>query len=671
MDAEREVFGNISYGWIIYPLAAIAIGIFVYAVYRRYRLWRLGGPDNRLDSLWGRIKVFSGMAVVDGLIHRRFFRDKYPGFIHLLFFWGCLGLLIATTLDVISHYIVEFLHGSTYLGVSLMADSLAILLLVGVAMALIRRYIQRPSRLDNRPEDAIALILILVVVVTGFIVEGLRLAHPDLSPTDQAAYSPGGWVFAQAFEGASKGALASWHEGLWWFHSMLVLGAIAYVSLTFSKLSHILVSPANMFLRSRRPKGALAPIDIENVETFGVGKIQDFTWKQLFDLDACTRCGRCQDNCPAHLTDKPLSPKKVIQDLKAHLEGSGPHLLGGAAEGAATPALIGEVILEDELWSCTTCRACQEACPVFIEHIDKIVDLRRNLVMEQARLPETAQQTLEGIEKRGHPWRGTRATRTDWAEGLGVKVLAEDREVDILYWVGCTAALEERSMKVAMALGRILQKAGVNFGILAAEETCCGDPARRLGNEYLFQLQAVRNIELLKGYGVTKILTSCPHCFNAIKNEYPQFGGEFEVIHHSQFIADLVAGGRLKLAGGVQGIAAYHDACYLGRHNDIFEPPRQVLKGIPQLEVVEMKRSRRQSFCCGGGGGWMWMEESLGTRINQTRTQDVVDAKADIVVTACPYCLQMFEDGIKAKEVEERVKVLDLAELVEAASPGD
>jgi len=421
--------------------------------------------------------------------------------------------------------------------------------------------------------------------------------------------------------------------------------------------------------KSLTPKGALKPIDLEKAETFGAAKITNFTWKQLLDCYSCVICGKCQDVCPAYASGKPLNPKKLIQDLKEHLFEVGPKLLkvkGKVEASSANPniALVGNAVTEDELWDCTTCRACQEVCPVSVEHIDKIIDLRRNLVLEQASIPETAEGALRSIEDRGHPWRGTTLTRTDWAQGLDIKTLAEDSDIDILYWVGCTEALEERSMRIAQAMAKLLKLAGIKFGVLGSDESCCGEPARRLGNEYLFQMQAEKNIELLKGYNVRKIVTACPHCFNTLKNEYPQFGGNFEVIHHTEFIADLLKEGKLRIIKGSGGVVVYHDPCYLGRYNDIYEPPRQVLNSVPDITLVEAERNRERGFCCGGGGGRMWLEESVGRRISELRIEQVIETKAQIVATACPFCLQMFDDAIKAKEAEEWLKVTDIAELV-------
>ena len=712
--AEREIFWNIGYwGYILYLLLIPIAAVLVYGVYRRYRLWRLGQPDARFSNPWKTLWSFAVTGTVDGIIHRRFVRDLYPGLLHFVIFVGAIIFLLAALLDFLSHYFFHFMHGATYLGISLAVDVFGILLLLAVIVVAYRRYIQRPDRLDNKPENAIALSLIAVIVITGFIIEGLRIAYFTANPIAfqevfpgaglynpaWAAFSPGGWLTAQFFSGLSAGALLVTHAVLWWLHLVIVVGAIIYVALTFSSLSHIVVAPLNVLFRSMRPKGALVPIDLEEAETFGVSKINEFTWKQLLDLDSCTRCGRCQDNCPAYLTGKALNPKELIQKLKTHWLEVGPSLLAKGKNGEEPQiSLIGDVITPEEIWDCTTCRACQEVCPVFIEHIDKIIDMRRNLVLEQAEMPETAEVALRCIEERGHTCKGTTYSRTDWCEGLDVKLISEDKDIEVLYWVGCAAALEDRNVKVAGAFARILKAAGVNFAILGDEETCCGDPARRMGNEYLFQMQALKNIETLKRYGVKKIVTTCPHCYNTLKHEYPQFGGEFEVVHHTEFIADLIKQGKLKLANGMDKKITYQDPCYLLRYNDIYEAPRDVLVSIPAAKFTEMERDNgdtfqyienkllgfrltgtlmsttpalklrkymrsKNTFCCGAGGGHMWMEET-GTRINEVRTEHAIKTKSEILATACPYCLQMFEDGIKAKDATEYLEALDIAELV-------
>jgi Fe-S oxidoreductase/nitrate reductase gamma subunit len=589
-------------------------------------------------------------------------------------FAGSILLLIGTALDVVNHYVVTFMVGNVYLGISFAADAGGVMMLIGAIMAVIRRYLQKPKRLDTILDDGVALILIFIVVITGYFIEGFRmliatpegLTRPEFySHPEWSIWSFGGYFIAGSFSGLSETARLTWYFILYWFHAALAFGAIYYVCFSFSKLSHILVSPANVFLRSLKPKGALTTIDIEKAESFGVSKIEGFTWKQLLDLDACTNCGRCQDNCPAYLSEKPLTPKKVIQDLKTHFYSVYKPFARKPTE--SRPDMISEVITEDVIWSCTTCRACQEACPVYIEHIDKLIDMRRSLVLEQAKIPETGESALKCIETRGHSCRGTTSTRTDWTQGMDIKLLSSDQNVDIVYWSGCAASLEDRNIKVAKSMAKIMKIAGVNFGILGLEESCCGEPARRLGNEYLFQIQAAKNIEILKNYKVKKIVTTCPHCFNTIKNEYPQFGGEFEVIHHSQFIDQLLKEGKIKPVSLRNDKITYHDSCYLGRYNEIFQQPRDIVHCINKSSPIEMQRSKKSGFCCGGGGGRFWMEERIGKRISEMRTEQVIQTGANMVASACPYCLQMFEDAIKAKEAAETLKAMDIAELVLAS----
>lgn len=680
MEAFREIFWDIPVApFIIYPLGALAVVFLVYALVKRIKLWRIGKPDNRLDNIGKRIWDFIVIGIVDGIIHRRFLREFYPGVMHFLLFIGGILLLIGTAMDVINHYIVEFMVGNVYLGISFAADLGGILMLIGAIMAIIRRYGQKPQRLNTILDDGVVLTLIIVVVITGYFIEGFRLiiatpegleqaefyAHPEW-----AIWSFGGYVIASLFSGLSEGTRLLWYNIIYWFHTILAFGAIYYVCLSFSKLTHIIVSPINVFFKTSRPKGALSPINLEATEFFGVGKVENFTWKQILDLDACTSCGRCQDRCPAYLSGKPLSPKKIVQDLKNHWLDQSKVLLGkkgsndNGETAVAEKALVGDIILEDELWSCTTCRACQDICPVFIEHIDKIVDMRRNMVLEQAKMPETGEAILKCIEARGHTCRGTTATRTEWTQDMDIKLMSDGNDVEVLFWVGCAPALEARNMKVAIATAKILKAAGVNFAILGEQESCCGEPARRLGNEYLFQMQATQNIELMKSLNVKKIVTICPHCFNTIMNEYPQFGGNFEVVHHTQFIAELVNSGRLNLVNKQENRLTFHDSCYLGRHNDIYDQPRLILNKLNKSGIVEMQRSKSNGFCCGGGGGRFWMEERIGKRISEMRIDQVVETNAGVVASACPYCLQMFEDAIKAKSAEESLKAMDISELV-------
>jgi Fe-S oxidoreductase/nitrate reductase gamma subunit len=649
-------------------LAAIAVAFWVFSLYRRYQLWRMGKPEHRTKDLGKRVWVFIRTTVVDVLAHRRFLRDPYSGIMHLVIFWGFVILLLAAAIDAVTHYLNLHITGAPYLWFSFVVDMGGLLVLIGIIMAACRRYIWKPKRLNTVLDDGIGLALIGVILITGYMVEGLRQAATEINThPDWAVWSPGGFAFAKAFAGMSQNSLLFWHKFLWWFHSALTIGAFIYVALAFSKLQHIVVSPLNVFFRSLGPVGTPAPIDIENAETLGVGDIKDFTWKQLLDLDACTNCGRCQDACPAWATGKPLSPRKVVQDLKVHMLQAA-SLQANPSDNA--PALVGEAPSEAEIWACTTCAACQETCPVYVEHIVKIIDLRRNLVLAQSKMPETAQLMLRNMQSRGHPWAGIQSLRLrgDWISGLELKLLAEGDNANTLFWVGCTGALVERNVEATLSMTRVLKAAGVDFAVLGEAETCCGDPARRAGYEFQFQIMAEQNIEIFKGHNIKEIITSCPHCYHTIKNEYPKYGGDFKVVHYTQLIADLIRQGKLKLTKELNSRLTYHDPCYLGRYNGVYLEPRWILQSIPKTKLEEMERSRNTSFCCGGGGGHMWIEEQPGTtKINQMRMEDVLKTRAGTVVTACPYCLQMFEESIEHKQVKDSLKARDLAEIVEAA----
>ncbi len=702
MEAHREIGWHIANWWILYILAIVMLAVIGHTLYKRYHLWHLGKGEDRISPLGERIWSFIKIGIVDGIFHRRIFsafKDSFAAITHLFIFGGCLLLLLGAALDFISHYWIEFMEGGVYLAFSCINDVGGVLIFVGIFLAVIRRYVQKPERLDNKPEDAIALGLMFVIVISGFILEGFRIAAVHSHEVGMALSSWESWGFLGygffcAFNNLAPSTQLIWYQILWWLHIILIFGTVIYICLTFSKFTHILAGPINVFFKSLKPTGALEPIlDLEEAESFGVSKFENFSWKQLLDLDACTRCGRCQDNCPAYLTGKALSPKNLIQKLKTGLL---EYAKNGKQIGESEEeeySFIGEVISEEEIWDCTTCGACQEHCPVYVEHVGKIIDMRRSLVLEQARMPETAEVALGSIENRGHPWRGTLATREQWMEELEIKPLSESEDkADILFWVGCTEALEDRSRKVAIAMGKILKAAGVNFAVLGSEETCCGEPARRMGNEYLFQMLVEQNIETFKQYGIKKIVTACPHCFNTLKNEYPQFGGNFEVIHHTEFILDLLKQGKLKITKEMDKVVTYQDPCYLGRYNGIFKEPRQILESIEGLTLREMNWKRGngieemvlsdlpevggvlsgfidkevrldRSFCCGAGGGKMWMEET-GTRINVVRVGHALATKSEAIITACPFCLQMMEDGIKTQGVEETFRAMDLAELV-------
>lgn len=641
----------------------VALAFFSWGTYKRIRLWSLGKKDDRSDRIWARIKSF----LVEGIAHRRILQDVYPGMIHILIFLGFMIPLAVILVTQVAFSIPPLL--AQFLSLSL--DVIGFLAIVSLLLALYRRLITHPARLDNQADDFITLGLILFIVITGFILEGLRLSAIG---KDGQAWAPVGKILASLFTATgmtiqTKGLLA---VVAFRVHFFLVLLSIAYIP--YSKLFHIISSSLNMIFRSYDPKGILSHLDLEDeeAESFGVAQIEEFTWKHLMDLDACIRCGRCQDHCPAYLTEKPLSPKAFILDLKDHMHARAPQITEARAKGIQpdeTPSLVGSVIDENVLWACTTCRSCMEHCPVFVEHVDKVVDMRRYQVLMESRFPEELTACFRGLEKNSNPWGLGYEERAEWVKELDVPILSEigGEEIDYLLFVGCIRSYDDRNKKVSISLTRILNHLEIKFAILGIEEGCCGDPARRVGNEYLYQILAQANIETFKKYHIKRILTTCPHCYNTLKNEYPQLGFSCDVVHHAVFLQEKIRGGSIKLDNPLVKKLTYHDPCYLGRFSGVYEPPREVLKAIPSLAFREMKRSRIDSLCCGGGGGWMWMDEKIGKRMNLHRLEDVLATESEWIATACPFCVTMFDDAIKDKNLEENLKIWDITELVEQA----
>lgn len=673
MSATSITYFGISGYVLFWGVSALAMGLFLRRMYQLGRYMFLGQKEGSFGQMVRRALTTAIVVLGQWCQLKNLTLKDRASVGHVFMAWGFFTFILFYFIFIIigaGFGVSEMLeHTSLFFYYAWVMDIAAVFVIIGASWGIIRRYVVKPPRLEGERtiEAMVILVTVLIHPMTYLFKEAtsIALGHPPVGLG--AILPPVSSALSNLFSGSAMSSVQVANIGFFWAHWGTVLFVLVFIA--YSRYLHMVASLFNIFFQSPPPKGALRSIDLETAQSFGVAKITDLTWKQLLDLYSCVVCGQCQEQCPATASGKLLNPKKLIQDLKKHLLEVGPELLKvrGKAEASSTnvgKTLPGEVITEDEIWACTTCRACDEVCPVYVEHIDKIIDLRRNLVLEQASIPETAEGALRSIEARGHPWRGTTLSRTDWADGLDIKTVAEDSDIDILYWVGCTEALEDRSMKVAQAMGKLLKLARIKFGILGAEESCCGEPARRLGNEYLFQIQAQKNIELLKSYNVNKIVTACPHCYNTLKNEYPQFGGEFEVIHHTEFIADLLRENKLRIIKGNGGVVTYQDSCYLGRYNDIYEPPRQILNNMVDITIVEMERNRERGFCCGGGGGRMWLEERIGRRINELRTEQVIETKAEIIATACPFCLQMFEDGIKAKAVEESLKVMDIVELV-------
>ncbi len=698
-------------GAIVFAAVLVAAwSLFAVRIRTLVGLLRLGRPENRFDRLGDRIKYFTLMV----LGQRGVLRDPLPGIAHFFTFWGFLII----QLDALNLWAMGFnfeLPVVSSRPFAVLLDFFILAAFLALVTFTYRRAVLRPRALGSNLHgmaDAYTILgLITLVLVTLFFFEVFAyVATRGAFWTPYGALIGGAWSRIPALTAAVLAGV------FWWGNVLVVLGFLIY--LPRSKHLHLLATPFNVFFRKYRPMGALDLIpNIEEREDYGVHKVNQFTWKQLLDGYACTECGRCNSVCPALATDKPLWPKEIILVVKEELFSAGHLALAGDEESQArdeTEPMVGGRIHDESLWACTNCGACVEICPVSIEHVQKIDDMRRYLVMEESRFPQEVTPLFTNLERNGNPWEISNDTRGEWASALGIATLAEQPEVDVLYWVGCMGSFDARNRKVATAFAKIMQVANVKFGILGPEETCNGDPARRIGQEYLWQMLAQQNIETLNGYGFNKgpearqngktapatadghvgpdgtgqtdepghngsaptgrayniktVVATCPHCFNTLANEYPELGGNYEVVHHTVFIQRLVDSGQLKLPEGFdQRKLTYHDPCFLGRWNDVYDEPRKLLNVVGSQGVTEMRRNRNRSFCCGGGGGRVWMEEKIGRRINNTRVEEALATGADELAAACPFCITMFEDGIKAVGAQERFGVEDIAEILARA----
>ena len=688
---SREVFegipGPLQVAFYTLIPMLIVWGAFKFA--DRVRNWERGAPDRRrtnTKTISRRLRDFRAGAYMRTLL-----RDFGAGLMHSMIYFGFMALLGVTTVLEVDHQLPEnlkFLHGRTYLAYSFFGDLAGVVFMVGIVWALVRRYIQRPYRIriKTRPEHALILGVFALIGISGFFAEALRIAEIESPGYEKWSFI--GYPLSQMFDGLSAHTLTQWHQWTWILH--VAAFAVFLVMLPITMLRHIFTSPLNMYLKDReRPKGAMRAMPNlaeTSLESFGASVVEDFTWKQLLDTDSCTMCGRCTSVCPAKATGKPLDPREIVLKVGEVMAASAPHgyvrpPLGTARAVDGTDITISsnsvfERITAEEIWACTSCRACDEICPVNIEILDKILDMRRYLSLMESNFPAELGNAYRAMENQGNPWGINQGERADWAKGLDVTVLdpGQPLEAEYLYWVGCAGSFDDKNKKVTQAMANLLRRAGITVAILGPSEMCTGDSARRSGNEYLFQMLAMPNIEMLNGMGVKKIITQCPHCFNTLKNEYPQLGGNYELVHHTQLLESLIASGKLDVSQAtLEERLTYHDSCYLGRHNDIYLAPRKVVGSIKGIEIVEMPRNGTKGMCCGAGGARMWMEENIGTKVNDERAREAIETGATRVATACPFCYIMLDDGVKAAGVEEtEVKVADISiHLLDAIEAGE
>ncbi len=661
--------------------------------------------EDRTDHIDDRIGSF--FLVVLG--QSGVLRDPIPGIAHFFTFWGFIIIQFGLLSLMLRAFNVSLPFFGDNHGFAVTLDLFIIFVAVALLVFAFRRGVVRPKQLSSflhGPWDGFIILgLIMLVLITLVLVEIF-----DYAASSGTSWSLFGSWFGPGVSGLGTSTNLILFRVFWFIHVTTFFAFLVY--LPRSKHLHLMATPFNVFFSNYAPKGALPLMEnLEEREDYGVSKPEQFTWKQLLDGYACTECGRCNTVCPATNTGKPLFPKEIILGVKEALFVESDQILGektlwsrlGIAgvkadetvqeKEAHHEPMVGGIISNDALWACTSCRACMEICPVSIEHVPKIIDMRRHLVMEESDFPTEVTPLFNNIERNFNPWEISNDKRAEWAAGLGVPLLSENPAADVLYWVGCMGSFDRRNQKVATAVAKILKAANVNFAILGPEEWCTGDPARRIGNEYLWQTMAQQNIETLNGYGFNRagalnghnghapgngvagvapkhrtIITACPHCFNTIKNEYPQLGGDYEVVHHTVFIDRLLADEKLTLPANFdQRKLTYHDPCYIGRYNDIYDEPRHVLTVLNTNGVTEMRRHRNKSFCCGGGGGRAWMEEKIGKRVNQTRVNEALETGAEVLAAACPFCITMFDDGIKGVEAEDKMQIEDISEIVARA----
>jgi Fe-S oxidoreductase len=647
-----------------------AIGFFVFSCLRLIRTLKVGKQENRFDRVGLRIR--NVLTVAFG--QSKLLREPLAGMMHVFIFWGFVILLSAVLEAILEGFLPGFTLealGPVFPPLAVLQEVVGSLVVIAVFLGLARWYLVPPKRYYGpevgshvRLDATLILLAILMIIVSMFGSNATRMLLTGSQPPSRFVSLQLAAVFRHSPQ------LLVWHETFWWVHILLVLGFLNY--LPNSKHLHVLTSIPNVFFASLKPRGELSKLNLEDesADKFGANDITDLTWKNLLDGYTCTDCGRCTASCPANFTGKPLSPRKIIMNIRQRSAELSPLLQAGAAEqdrGISDHRLLDGYITEDELWACTTCQACMQECPVMIEHVPVIMDMRRFLVLTESRFPAELTTTFKNMENNFTPWAFSHETRADWAKGLDVKIMAEaGDEVDVLYWVGCAGSYDKRYEKVSRAMVQLMKAADVSFAILGTEEKCNGDVARRAGNEYLAQILMSENVQTLNKYNFKRIVATCPHCYNTLKNEYPQFGGNYQVVHHTDFLEELVRTGRLKVGNKSATRVTFHDSCYLGRYNGIYDTPRSLLRAAGS-SLVEMRRSKDRGFCCGAGGARMFMEESVGKRVNVERTEEALSLEPEMIATACPFCMTMMADGLKARDAEEQTHVKDVAEVLASA----
>jgi Fe-S oxidoreductase len=655
---------------IVFILVFIASFTFLgFNIKRLISYLQVGKKEDRFDNIPTRIKNVLKVAIGQTKI----LRDPIAGLVHVLIFWGFLLFLFAVLEAIIqgfySSFTFEFL-GPIFSLITITQDVFGLLVLFAVLFALYRRYFQNIKRLDHGKESLIDATIVLVLIM--FVV--LSMFGQNISSVAANNFQLNDWEIrpisanlAQIFYGSVPNSAHVYYEIFWWIHILVIFGFMNF--LPYSKHLHVFTSIPNVYFEKLGiKKFEIKSIDLEDesIEQFGAADIEHLTWKQMLDGYTCTECGRCSDACPANFTGKLLSPREIIINTRKRTEEKAPLLINNSDNtNVLEKTLIHNYIKPEELWACTTCGACVHECPVTIEHLDTIVDMRRNLVLMESEFPNELNAVFKNLETNFSPWAFNHQDRAKWAEGLEVKTMAEDSDCEYLFWVGCAGSFDSRYQKVSQAIVKLFNKAGVSFRILGTEEKCNGDTARRLGNEYLAQMMMMENVQTLNQYKVQKIVTGCPHCFNSLKVEYPQFGGIFEVYHHTEVLEELLENGKLQLKdNNEKHQVTYHDSCYLGRYNEIYNSPRNSLNSIDGINLVEMQRNKDRGFCCGAGGGRMFLEETEGTKINIDRTKEALETGADTVASACPFCMTMLSDGVKDFEKSEEVAVKDIAEIL-------